>query len=112
MADRVHVVPAQLREAAGHHQQTADYLRTVPASHPAIQDSLDSLGPIFSELREAGRELLELRRQCYQEQADDHAAMAHDLNMSATMWDQHEEESARNLGGIVDDGRDSPDDRR
>ena len=105
MADRIHVVPARLREAAVHHEQTSDYLRTVPSSHPAIQESLDSLGPIFGELREAGRELLELRRQCYEQQADNHADMADNLRMSATMWDQHEEEAARNLGGIIDGGR-------
>jgi hypothetical protein len=105
MVDRIHVVPAQLREAAVHHQQTSDYLRTVPSSHPAIQESLDSLGPIFGELREAGRELLELRRQCYEQQADNHADMADNLRISATMWDQHEEEAARNLGGIIDGGR-------
>ena len=103
MADRIHVVPANLREAAGHHQQTAEYLRSVPSTHGAIQESLDSLGPIFSELREAGRELLELRRQCYQQQADDHADMAHNLRTSATMWEQHEEDAARSLGSIVDD---------
>jgi hypothetical protein len=63
MADQIHVVPAQLREAAGHHQETSEYLRTLPLSHEAIQQSLDSLGPIFGELREAGRDLLEHRRQ-------------------------------------------------
>lgn len=105
MADRIHVVPAQLREAAAYHQQTSEYLRTVPSSHAAIQESLDSLGPIFTELREAGRELLELRRQCYLQQADGHADMAHTLRMSATMWDQHEDEAARSLGSIVDGGR-------
>lgn len=69
MTDRIHVQPAHLRQAAAHHQQTADYLRTVPSSHDAIRESLDSLGPIFSELRDTGRELLELRKQCYQQQA-------------------------------------------
>jgi hypothetical protein len=105
MADRIHVVPAQLREAAGHHEQTSDYLRTVPSSHAAIQESLDSLGPIFSELREAGRELLEQRRLCYQQQADDHADMAHHLRTSAAMWDQQEQRATGDLGSIVDDGR-------
>ncbi len=105
MADRIHVVPAHLREAAAHHQETSDYLRTVPSSHPEIQESLDSLGPIFSELRDAGRDLLELRRQCYEQQADDHADLADKLAVSATMWDQHEEDAARDLGGIVDGGR-------
>jgi Excreted virulence factor EspC, type VII ESX diderm len=105
MADRIHVAPARLREAADQHQQTSDYLRTVPSSHPAIQDSLDSLGPIFSELREAGRDLLELRRQCYQQQADDHADIAHNLRTSAASWEQHEGDSARRLGDVVDGGR-------
>jgi hypothetical protein len=105
MADRIHVVPAQLREAAVRHDETSAYLRTVPSSHPAIQDSLDSLGPIFGELREAGRELLELRRQCYEQQADNHAEMAHNLRMSAAMWDQHDEQAAHDLGGINDGGR-------
>ena len=50
MADRIHVVPANLRAAAGHHQETSEYLRTLPSSHAAIQESLDSLGPIFSDL--------------------------------------------------------------
>jgi hypothetical protein len=105
MADQIHVVPAQLREAAAQHQQISDYLRTVPSTHPAIQESLDSLGPIFSELREAGRELLELRRQCYEQQADDHADLARNLRIGAAAWDQHEHEAARNLGGVADGGR-------
>jgi hypothetical protein len=105
MADSIRVVPAHLREAASHHRETSDYLRTVPSSHPAIQESLDSLGPIFGELREAGRELLELRRQCYEQQADDHADMADKLTMSAAMWEQHERDAARSFRGIVDGGR-------
>jgi len=105
MPDRIHVVPAHLREAAAHHQETSDYLRTVPSSHAAIQESLDSLGPIFGELRDAGRQLLELRRQCYEQQADDHAGMAHKLNTSAALWEQHEDDAARKLGGIGDGGR-------
>lgn len=102
MADRIHVEPAQLRVAAAGHQQTSEYLRTIPSSHAAIQESLDSLGPIFSELREAGRELLELRQQCYQEQADNHAEIAENLRVSATMWEQHEKQASRSLGSIAD----------
>jgi hypothetical protein len=105
MTDQVHVVPENLREAARYHQEVSDYLRNIPSSHAAIQESLDSLGPIFSELREAGRELLEHRRRCYEQQADDHAEMAHNLRTSADMWEQHEHEAARNLGSVVDDGR-------
>lgn len=105
MAEPIRVVPAHLREAAAHHQETSDYLRTVPSSHAAIQESLDSLGPIFGELRDAGRELLELRRQCYEQQADDHADIAEKLSASAAMWEEHEQDAARNFGGIVDGGR-------
>ncbi|MGD1256042.1 ESX-1 secretion-associated protein [Mycobacterium seoulense] len=105
MADSIHVVPTHLRQAAARHQETSEYLRTVPSSHEAIQESLDSLGPIFGELRDAGRELLELRRQCYEQQAADHADLADKLVASAAMWEQHEQESVRNLGGIADRGR-------
>ncbi|GAB7142658.1 ESX-1 secretion-associated protein [Mycobacterium riyadhense] len=105
MADRIRVVPADLREAAAHHQETSDYLRTMPSSHAAIQESLDSLGPIFSELRDAGRELLELRRQCYEQQADNHTDIAQNLLTSAAMWEQNEQEGARILGSVVDQDR-------
>ncbi len=105
MADRIHVVPANLREAAGHHQETSDYLRTIPSSHGVIRESLDSLGPIFSELREAGRELLEQRRRCYEQQADAHAEMAHNLKTSADMWEYHEEEAAGKFERLRNDGR-------
>jgi hypothetical protein len=105
MAEHIHVAPDQLREAAGHHQEAADYLRTMPGTHEAIQESLDSLGPIFSELREAGRELLEQRRLCYEQQADDHAEMAQNLKLSADLWEEQDSQAAGQLGGIVDDGR-------
>lgn len=105
MADRIHVVPANLREAAAHHQETSDYLRTVQSSHSAIQESLDSLGPIFGELREAGRKLLEQRRLCYEQQANSHAEFADSLATSATMWEQHEADAAGEFERIHDDGR-------
>jgi hypothetical protein len=105
MADRIHVVPAHLRQAAGHHQETSEYLRTLPSLHEAIQQSLDSLGPIFGELREAGRELLEQRRRCYEQQADNHADIADNLTKSASMWEQHEAAAAEKLERISDDGR-------
>jgi hypothetical protein len=100
MADRIHVEPDTLREVADQHQQASEVLRAVPSSHAAIQESLDSLGPIFSELREAGRELLEHRRLCYEQQADDHAGLADHLRTSAAVWEQNEQDAAamfRNL---------------
>jgi hypothetical protein len=105
MADRIHVVPDNLRQAAGHHQETSEYLRTLPSSHQAIQDSLDSLGPIFGELREAGRELLEQRRMCYEQQADGHAKMADNLTKSASMFEEQEAESVQRFKRISDDGQ-------
>ncbi|MFZ0905908.1 MAG: ESX-1 secretion-associated protein [Mycobacterium sp.] len=104
MADRIHVVPDNLRQAAGHHQETSEYLRTLPSSHQAIQESLDSLGPIFGELREAGRELLEQRRVCYEQQADSHSQMADNLTKSASMWEAQDAESAQEIERISDDG--------
>ncbi|MFV0494336.1 ESX-1 secretion-associated protein [Mycobacterium sp.] len=105
MADRIQVVPSQLREAAAHHQHTSEQLRAVPSINPAIQESLDSLGPVFGELREAGRELLEIRRQCYEQQADDHADLAHNLELSASLWEQHEQQAAAELGAAIERDR-------
>lgn len=103
MAERVHVVTANLREAAGRHRETAEYLSTVPASHSAIQASLDSLGPIYRGLAEAGRQLLEDRRQCYLDQAAEHADMAGNLDTVAAMWEQHEQDAAVKFRGLTDD---------
>lgn len=94
MADIIHIEPDSLRDAAVHHREAADFLRSVPSTHDAIQESLDSLGPIFGELREAGRELLEQRRQCYEQQALDHATMADNLTRSADHWEDHEAQTA------------------
>jgi hypothetical protein len=105
MADRIYVVPENLRQAAGHHQETSEYLRTLPTSHQAIQDSLDSLGPIFSELREAGRELLEQRRMCYEQQADSHAQMAENLTKSASMFEEQEAQAVQRLKRVSDDSQ-------
>jgi Excreted virulence factor EspC, type VII ESX diderm len=105
MADRIHVVPDNLRQAAGHHQETSEYLRTLPSSHQAIQESLDSLGPIFGELREAGRELLEQRRLCYEQQADSHARMAENLTKSASMFEEQEAQSVQRLRRISDESQ-------
>ena len=100
MADMIRVDPANLREAASKHTEAAEYLRGVPAQHAAIQESLDSLGPIFGELREAGRGLLEQRRLCYDRQADDHAELADNLSTSAARWEQ-----ATSFGSLRDDLR-------
>jgi hypothetical protein len=105
MADRIRVVPEHLRQAAGHHQETSEYLRALPTSHQAIQESLDSLGPIFGELREAGRELLEQRRMCYEQQADSHAQMAENLTKSASMFEEQESQAVQRLKHISDDSQ-------
>jgi hypothetical protein len=102
-ADQVRVVPDSLREAAGHHRETSEYLSTIPSSHSEIQASLDSLGPVYSGLREAGRELLEERRQCYEGQAAEHADMAQNLTTAAAMWEQHEQDGAAEFRGVADD---------
>lgn len=105
MEDMIRVEPGNLRDAAVHHAEAADYLRTVPSTHDAIQESLDSLGPIFGELREAGRELLEQRRLCYEQQAHDHATMADNLKRSADYWEQHETDTAIAMRGVLDESQ-------
>lgn len=107
MAEDIHVETESLREAAGHHQRTSEYLSTIPLSHSEIQASLDSLGPIYAGLAEAGRQLLEDRRKCYEAQAAEHADMARNLITAAQMWQQNEQDAAAKFRGIVEpaDGR-------
>lgn len=113
MADKIRVDPDALRAAAAKHAEASEYLRAVPNQHAAIQESLDSLGPIFGELREAGRALLEERRACYDRQADDHAWLSENLTTSAARWDQHEADRAAVFRALPDDPRGHlPDDRR
>ncbi|CAJ1494473.1 type VII secretion target [[Mycobacterium] burgundiense] len=92
-----------LRAAATHHAQAAEQLRVVPQNHPGIQESLDSLGPIFAELREAGRALLEQRRACYEQQADDHVDMARFLEHAAASWEAHERDAAAQIQAVRED---------
>ncbi len=103
MADMIRVDPDALRAAAAKHAEAAEYLRGVPGRNAAIQESLDSLGPIFGELREAGRALLEERRACYDRQADDHDLLAENLTTSAGRWEQHEEQRAEQFRALDGD---------
>ena len=102
MSDQINVEPANLREAALRHRDTAEQLRALPSTHAAILESLDSLGTVFGEMREAGRQLLEQRRLCYQQQAEDHADLAEKLTLSAQRWEQHVTDAARQFRGVTD----------
>lgn len=91
-----------LREAAQHHQEAADYLQTVPNTHPQIEGFLSSLGPIFGGFRAASLELLDQRRTCYEQQARDHQQVTAGLNQSAAQWDNHEAGGAQQMRGLLD----------
>lgn len=105
MAERLDVIPEELRKAADEHRHTADQLAAVPAGHAAIMATLDSLGPIFAEFREAGRELLEQRRICYEQQAGAHAELSGHLLDAAGRWEQHEADAAGRLRDVAEGGR-------
>lgn len=104
MAEQLNVVPEQLRQAAGEHRNTAEYLATVPARQADIMSTLESLGPVFAEFREAGRELLDQRRVCYEQQAAAHAELADRLTRAADFWEQHDEDAARQLRDVAGGG--------
>lgn len=100
MTDRLNVVPEELRRAAGVHRDTAGQLASAPASHRDVMATLDSLGPIFASFREAGRELLDQRRACYEEQAAAHVELADRLDEAAAVWEREDADAARRLGAI------------
>ncbi|HEY5149644.1 MAG TPA: ESX-1 secretion-associated protein [Mycobacterium sp.] len=104
MAERIHVVPDELRQAARHHQETAEQLRAVPSDHHDIMASLESLGPIFGELRDACRDLLDRRRTCYERQADAHTELSDNLRHAADTWEQQDTDAAAQLSRVVEGG--------
>lgn len=103
MADNIDVDPAQLRGLAARHDEAADQLRAVPEKHGDIQCSIDSLGPIFGEFREAARDLLERRRKCYLAQADEHHQLAQHLHEAANLWERNEADGAARLRALLED---------
>ena len=105
MAERLNVVPAELRRAAGEHRHTADQLAAVSSGHAGIMATLESLGPIFAEFREAGAQLLDQRRVCYEQQAAAHAELAEHLLDAAMRFEQHETDAARRLRDVAEGGR-------
>lgn len=104
MAERLNVVPGDLRRAAREHLQTADELGAVPARHAEVMSALDSLGPVFAEFRDVGRELLDRRRACYERQSAAHTEMAQRLNRAADTWEQQDAEAAQRLRAVTEDG--------
>ena len=107
MADRVNVVPAELRRAAQDHRHTAEHLSAVGSADRDVLATLESLGPIFAGLRDAGRALLEERRACYQQQAAAHADLADKLSAAADAWELHDTDAAARLSDVRDRGGDS-----
>lgn len=97
MAEQITIAPAELRRAAEEHRRTAERLNDVTSTHAEIMASLESLGPVFSELRDAGRQLLEERRSCYQRQAAAHEELADTLLLTAEAWEDQDSGAARRI---------------
>ena len=104
MAERLNVVPEDLRRAAREHRETADQLAAVPAGNAEVMASLESLGPIFADLCDAGQELLDQRRACYEQQAAAHADLAEQLSRAADVWEQQDAEGAERLRAVAEAG--------
>lgn len=103
MAEHLNVIPEDLRTAAREHRDAAERLGTASAAHAGIMASLDSLGPVFGELRDAGRRLLDQRRICYQQQAAAHADLADKLGHAADVWERHDIDAAGQLRTLTED---------
>ena len=103
MTEHLDVAPAELRSAAAYHRDTAEYLRAVPSDNAGIMASLESLGPIFAELRDAGRELLDQRHACYQQQAAAHEELADHLDRAAAVWEHHDTDAATRLRTVTEE---------
>jgi len=105
MAEHLDVAPEELRRAAAEHRGTAGRLRAAPAENAGIMASLESLGPVFAELRDAGRDLLEQRRVCYDQQAAAHEELAERLDQAAATWERHDQEAAQRMRDVTEESR-------
>ena len=103
MTEHLDVAPEELRSAAVYHRDTAEYLRAVPTDNAGIMASLESLGPVFAELRDAGRELLDQRWACYQQQAAAHEELADQLERAATVWEHQDSDAATRLRAVTEE---------
>lgn len=103
MTEHLDVAPEELRAAAAYHRATAEFLRTVPSDNADIMASLESLGPIFAELRDAGGELLDQRNACYQRQAAAHEELADHLDRAAAVWEHQDTDAATRLRAVAEE---------
>lgn len=93
MPDDIKLNPEAIQRAADGHSAAADYLRTVPESNADIMACLESLGPVYAELREEGRTKLDERHTSYHQQAADHEAAATGLSAVNSQWADHEQDA-------------------
>lgn len=105
MPEKIHVDQGVLTNAAGNHQQASDYLATATASHEGIEATLNALGPIYSDFRRAAGELLDARKNCYDDQSSEHSQMSDNLNRAVATWNKHEEEAAKAFRHLTDGRR-------
>ncbi|OBH18227.1 ESX-1 secretion-associated protein [Mycolicibacter terrae] len=102
MPEKIHVDQAVLTNAAGNHQQASDYLATVAASHEGIRTTLNALGPIYGDFRQAAGSLLDARKNCYDDQSSEHSQVSDNLNRAVATWNKHEDDSAAAFRHLTD----------
>lgn len=105
MPENIHVNQDVLNNAAGNHQQAADYLSTVAASHEGIRATLNSLGPIYGDFRQAAESLLDARKNCYDNQSGEHSTMSDNLRLAVARWNEHEDDAATAFRRLTDGRR-------
>ncbi|MCB0924705.1 MAG: ESX-1 secretion-associated protein [Mycobacterium sp.] len=100
MGDRLTVVPAELHRAADEHRAAAERLRAIGTGNAQIMATLNSLGPVFADLRDAGQALLDERRASYEQQATAHGELARRLTEAAAAWEEQDADAAQRLRDI------------
>ncbi|OBI04966.1 hypothetical protein AWC18_15745 [Mycolicibacter nonchromogenicus] len=105
MPEKIHVNQDVLTKAAENHQEASDYLSTVPATHEGIQATLNSLGPIYGDFRQAASSLLDARKDCYESQSREHSTVSDNLHRAVAMWDENEDDAANAFGRLTDGHR-------
>ena len=99
----IHINREVLQDATAGHNEAANYLRGVTSTNEQIQAALDSLGPVYAELREEGRATLAKRAQSYANQADAHEETAIGLNKADQIWEGQEADADQRFRALRGD---------
>lgn len=97
MTELIQLTTRELRANAAAQHTIAEELAAESGAHVELTSMLDALGPVFADLRDAGRMLLDQRASCYQQLAAIHGDLSDKLTHAAQEWEGADGDAASRL---------------